>query len=994
MLRTISILVLLLGTSFADTSLLVDQLFWDPLLAYDYASRLASHPEIPVFRTSEELGLDGDAKVKYTALHESLIQLRHVRSETVLLSKEVQLNAIKMQRKIPFIVNLVLGVFGKGFRNQLMDLVTTESDLKLLHSTVFNHDLFSILNDLESSEKLSEFSSYVALPNGVTYMDLQLRAANERAVSNYSPFLVLPFPREPACSFSTVEGEITIPKYVADDSFSQITSMCVPNTFYEKDQLEEVLFIWGPHWNDFNRRLNLLEDLGNYITIVSDETGKTELIAMEKLQLAQSLVTQLDSLSNTLNDSSVSNAILQISSSSQLSADTTSFDFSGASIAYEGMLTDFLLARESLSLGDQFTNYQRVVSTYGYLNSLVSSSLFQINRYITIMEDLCLQYNSFCSFEGTPSERLLETAQHFIEVRANYLEDGGRLDEAYNLKLTLIKSKLTIIETTLFKIEEYVSPTQIINYKDELIGFQKRIMLNSKTPVSSTILELLLFDIQNFQEQISGEFFKEFRNDALRIKSELLSLSQSLQKLGEVILVENREISIFSNPIEDILYYLSRQELVSDLKLKYSQILGDLSSNIPSNSICSPKLPVLGEPFQVNCITLINNTWGVSLDSASSVLSLPYLPSHLDSQNFAGDVSHLKSVSFSEGTTRLNLKDVSGPLFFNITYSSYFNPARTTCSFTSIDISADFECIFSAECSTEKAYVTLLHPFSGRKMISEAEYYFNGSHIFVEIPCNKVYNTVFSGPSIEVVDGTDSITNLINDTVDFTLNTHLSDTNQTISIGVSLEPFESQKLQLPSTILEDVPSDEISNPTSILNESQLLGYSSYRDAARNIFSNAMYSEFGCVEKNIITKVKKSYNFPTPSCMQLTQLQDAKSLFERDEFEAAVKKYLEIRDTSGLEVFLAKSLQYKDRAEQMIGRLNSLNALSSRLASPYVEKAQLAYDNQDYITSLYYSHYAFLKSTINLGIDFRVVVAIAIIAYGIYSNKNKKEEELL
>ena len=70
-----------------------------------------------------------------------------------------------------------------------------------------------------------------------------------------------------------------------------------------------------------------------------------------------------------------------------------------------------------------------------------------------------------------------------------------------------------------------------------------------------------------------------------------------------------------------------------------------------------------------------------------------------------------------------------------------------------------------------------------------------------------------------------------------------------------------------------------------------------------------------------------------------------------------------------------------------------NPLSKKIAGKYLDKALECYRKGDYISALYYARYGIIKAPVNLETPFRILLAMGIVAAGIFFGR-KKEEELI
>ena len=974
---------------FAYTGTLVDQLFWDSDMAYEYASQFASLPEVPYLPSAGELGIDGRAAFYYDSLQQDVAELRKLRSEAVVLAREVQEDSLSMKKKVPFIKNMVLSFFGRGLRSGIERLVGTAYKLDTAQGKFMQNDLELLMELLDEEEDLSEFSGRVALPNGVTYMDLRMRVEGMDPLES-SP-TILPRPLEPSCSIETSNGTVSIPRYLLAVYFPGVTSPCTPEGFYTRGQLEDALL--RPDMHEFRRRLLWVRDLKDYLLAVSEFLGSREREAVKKLDQESLVVSQAEALNSILSNSSVRLALSLLQGSGELVA--SSWDvptLSGVKEAYEKLFRAMEAARVSKSSGEKFLGYERVLVEGSYMDGLVASAWSYLTGQVETMEALCRSYGRPCEYDGELPQRLLLTSQAFLDARIEYLEENQLQDEADRLSLELAESELNFTLELLERIEPYLDVSELMEFKDELRVLQRKVGLSGN--LGGEGASEVLAGVRAFKDHVEERFFEKYRDRAMKIKAELLSLSQFLRDRGVDVKVEDRKISAFSGYVDSIIYYLSREPYLEEMREKYDELLKDFSSNLPSRVLCYPEKPVLGRPFDVHCAVLVNNSWGVQLDSASSVLDLPFPPRHIDSQNFVGDTSYLSSVSFSGDTVRLNLKDVGPIVIFNVSYESLLDPAYHHCSYSVDGLEAEARCVFISGCEFETVLVPIEHPFSGRRMNSTAPFFYDGSEVLVEVPCGE-HNVSFFGPSVEVLSSGDELTvkNLINSTAElsFEIPARYVSGDMPAMVGVALDPLEEKRVALRSNFELEPPGEPLRLQNGSLNSSLLFGYSSYGEAYEHLSDKIDYTTYGCVEANVVSEVLENFRLPPLKCIRLPELEEVKRLHDLGDDETAVKKYMSLVRSAGLESFLSRSLKHRGQAKELLAQVESLNPLSSRLASGYIEKARDAYEHGDYITSMYYSRYALLKSTVKLNLDFRVILALAVLAYGIYSSRDKEEE---
>lgn len=954
---------MLLSTSFADSTLLSNQLFWDTSAAYDYALRIKTHPEVPLLPS-------GGFGPYYSSLQKYAKELRNERSDAVLLARKVQTESLKMNRFLPRVVNVVLGIFGMGYKRDLKDLTDLDFKIRELHQKIMTFDMSAVFSQADSGENLEAFSGRV-VASGWTYTTLKLESLDMKPVSDFSPFLMISL-NEPGCEVSTAEGGEKVPMYIKNRYFSSVTSLCRFGEFYTEEQINKLSTFWETDYSLAVKRLDFLSGLSSFMKVAKTETAKKVLETTKNFEAAKKTFNDINAIRQLLENSSVRLALSHLSSESRLVAsdspdiffDTSSYDL--AQLTFSDMLS-------KKRLGDKYLLAVRLDSLIHGANSELSLAVNDMKSTITLMENLCLDYGGSCSYGGELPERLELTALKFLEYRLKYLDSIGRENEAYDIQEELDTKKLEGLKKLISRIEPYSEPKLIVNYYDKVLTFGQEI----KASRERSDLEDVVARIDAFSNSIKSAFFSAHVKDARTIKAELLTLSKDLN-----ITIKDLPLSIQSDIVENIIYYLSRSSLLSEMKTKYSELLKDFSSNVPSDLQCIPEVPPLGSEFEVECRIMVNNTWGVELKTANSIISFPYEPLSLSSKNFVGDTQILKSVSFSGGPVRLNFEDLGSLAVFDVKYSAKTYDLKSTCGYSYSGLSATYSCSFFSECDL-RGVVTMIHPFSGRQMNSSTPYLFDGKNIKFEIPCNSVFETEFKGPSVELT-GDDKVTikSLINDTQENTINIPLEHPRgYNASISFILGPGEEKTFNL-NTINIPLKNDS----KNILENASL--------AKLPLIKAPPAFEFGCIEKNILNKVLSKYKFDRPKCIVSDELKNASELFYSGKVEEATSLVRAFIPSPQLETYLAKSSEYQERASYLLKQLDTLNPITGKLFSKYVQMANSSYSANDYLTSAIYSQYALMKSTVNLKVDYRLILALVILGYGLYSSRKKKEKEEL
>ncbi|MBR9680142.1 MAG: hypothetical protein GOU99_03780 [Candidatus Altiarchaeota archaeon] len=164
-------------------------------------------------------------------------------------------------------------------------------------------------------------------------------------------------------------------------------------------------------------------------------------------------------------------------------------------------------------------------------------------------------------------------------------------------------------------------------------------------------------------------------------------------------------------------------------------------------------------------------------------------------------------------------------------------------------------------------------------------------------------------------------------------------------------------------------------------------------------------ELGNVDRDIIDSVLDVFPYtPRPILVEQRtppEFLKLKQYFESGDFQAVLEIYLENRQEFELaqikrEFYLDKCDKYTELAIQELEKAKAALSLFSLNGQELVEKAETAFVNKDFISTIYYSRYAILENPVGLGIPYRVPLAIAIIVIGLYLYRTRSpiEEELI
>ncbi|MBR9680999.1 MAG: hypothetical protein GOU98_04220 [Candidatus Altiarchaeota archaeon] len=950
-------------TSFADSTLLKQQLFWDTDAAYEYSQRLIDHPEI-----YELPNLKGISN--YTLVRNLVSDLRVKQSEAVIYGNSVQLKSFEIKHFIPKLINVILGFFEKGYKKDINTLVDIDYEIRDLHKKIMQTNTQNLFLSIANAQNLEAFSGRIFV-EGVSFNTLSIKSQKMVPVADFSPFLMFNA-NEPSCAVNLFGGSKRLPLYIKNQYFSSVTALCKFEGFYAKNDLREFGRLWSTDFQLVMTRIDFLNDFAKFLGEAEGEVNIKQFELNKQFEESKYFLEEVKTIQTLLKNSSVKFALLEISFESKLLANSFEFDFLGWD--HSKKLKNYFESIEtSKSLGNTYLTLLELSSYLHNIDFETSLALSNIESKIETMENLCISYGSSCSFGGDISTRLLLTSNVFLDVRVNHLKSVGRSDESNELLVNLIESELTQTKNLIGQIEKYIEPKNVVVYTDAVLGFE--IELNSLKDLSE--LTSLKTKIKEFRKKITNAFFEKNIKDARTTKAELISLSNIID--FEIL---NLPLSLLDNPIKNIIYYVSKHDFLAEMKEKYQEILIDFSSNIPSSVVCIPKIPILGETFEVKCKIFVNNTYKVMLESASSVIKLSHKPISISSKNFIGDTIKLKSVSFSGGQVRLNLVNINGVAFFETTYFSKAQNLNINCDYTYLGMNANYTCVIIPTCE-KYGTVKLKHPFSGRQMNATHNYTYDGEFVYFQTKCNQPNKVVFSGPSVELSENNGLvIESLINSTQTNNLIIEVEHPRgYNASLSFNLNPYEKKVFEFDALITTTL-NDTYNNKTSELTSPFVL------------LTSPPAFEFGCIEDNVLEAVRKKYKFDTPTCFIVDELKKSNTLFLSSQIDAASKEYYDFVPNPKLEVYLVTSNTYLERSTYLLKQLESLNDISSTLLKKYIQKAKLSHDAGDYLVSALYSQYALMKSTTNLKLDFRVLLALVVLLYGIYASKKKEKEELI
>ena len=744
-------------------------------------------------------------------------------------------------------------------------------------------------------------------------------------------------------------------EYVAECDYASLLSVqgtlpfdpesCGLRRFYSRDGV--LKFLEGVRGESLSRRLEWVtafEEFQEKARMLVDMKERQASDAMDWLRAEQ---LRREELEAALSSPSVKEALSKMSPGSRL----TSLSRAPPNSSSLQQLYTHALSLERL--GDRAEALDSFLRGYEYFRRRYYEQVASIKGKLEAMEAFCEERGTDCDFSYLElPERLERTSQVFLLLWAELRGSEGDREAALSYALEELRSLLA-------RLEPFLPSRDVLKFSAEI----DRLELSPDED-----------GLRKLQDELVTTFLEKNMDRARSLKADLLTYSSLLAGKGENVTVADLPLH-YNSPLSNFIYYLEGEELLTRWKELYGSMMAEYSAELPYNLSCAPSVPVTGEPFEVKCALAVHNGWGTTLERANVQFALPYPAKRLSSGNFMGNLPFLDSVSFSGGTVRLNLHNVPGLLTFRFSYSSSLPPVPASCSYLN---DSTYSCLFSPACTFERVRVPLPHPFSGRRMNATAPYEFDGRRILVEVPCRD-YRVNFTGTPYELVpaEGGTLVRNLINKTV------WVHEVTPDVEVGVSLAPGEERLLPLalpPRDAPPETPSGNASAPPLPLSGER------FQDFLTFLASGP--PTFGCVEKNVYEAVREMQSAPRLRCFNLRR-DEMQRLYESGRTEEAFRLYLNTTGDPRYQAFRRISASYRSKAEELLSRRSG--GLFSR---PYWKKAELAYERGDYIASIYYSLYAIKKSPISLGFDWRLLLALALIAYGIYSSRTGREEELI
>ena len=182
---------------------------------------------------------------------------------------------------------------------------------------------------------------------------------------------------------------------------------------------------------------------------------------------------------------------------------------------------------------------------------------------------------------------------------------------------------------------------------------------------------------------------------------------------------------------------------------------------------------------------------------------------------------------------------------------------------------------------------------------------------------------------------------------------------------------------------------------------------SIKDLASDIIKKSDHNlgpEIGNVERKVFETVLDAYPYtprPIPVSENEPELLDNLKLdFENGNFTGIIRTFVsnktKFENQPSRGYYLAKCRKYRDLAESELQKAKSLKIRSPEIKR-MLQRAQRAYDDQDYITSIYYARYVVLKNPIGLDFQYRHALAVLLVALGVYlhlKDKRAGTEELI
>ncbi len=1010
------------------------QISKDPQLMIEFGSILQSIPELHSLPHPSEMGVAGGALEMYERAFSNFQRLSQTGGDLKKLGAEISERGIMLKNNW---VRRFLSEFFSEIHNSDAGKIKTALEKRDRYIQEYNKlsefnpgRFFSVL---DGQEGLSRFAGRITI-NGQTYNLLKSNSKRIIAPANFKESAeLLPAPgafSESSCTFRLVRAssyiDATAPEYFQEIYLFGAPINCDSNVFVPKATAEAFvnsLEIDGKYLDDTSEFLSEVFDFLKGSKKYLDSRRKDLFASLEKT--AREIEELKSAGISALNSSEVLAAldIVQVSKGmvAVISNENPLVAIANSSNRFEAVHN---LLTSCTSLGDcleKQDNAEMLLHELELDAEYVSKSL---DEFKTLFEGKCEFYvkasnsNVSCAFYGPRGYVLRKTAGSLANAYADYLLFSGQTAEAFGVLKQSCQAGLNDLETLLMSTEPFISRDFLVKQLSRISNFYDAIRISSDVEE----LQALLRDIGNARHDIEKKFFVDNADLAEEIRQKLLWYSEFSDFLDidlEIPDLVNSPVSAFSDFVPKLVALLEFKDELSDLELRMQSKTDEYFSDIPSKIQCGPEVPPLGREFTVQCKLEVNNTYPGKISEAFVIDELTYpAVKALDSRNLvSGDLSAVESAVGKGTNIKIKVKNVQGPLFFEIRYASSL-PQASYGLYNETMHGAVYEAYYSVEpdCSTETAYLFMPHPLNGFKMNASHEYFFDGKDIAVKVFCGQKQMLKFSGKAISIkVNGNDLVLeNVLGKPIQtnlslpyepgFSVDSEFFVINDSVVIPINVTDKKTMKIftEVPdSPLLRDNTSGrwqtEVADD-SFVEFSGLNFTGDLRAAAQEALKRMAPVHLGCVEKDIVKDVVSRFTVPAIECIVVGEAvyQEAVDLFENEDYNAVLELYRKRPIFRDAEFYLANAAKYRKEAEDAIvfAKSSLEGPVARRRSQPYVDMASDAYAKKDYISAVYYAKYATIKAPLGLAFNWRLVLALALVAVGVWSQTRKKQEPLL
>lgn len=1015
--------VLLTSSVFASNlDNLALQISKDPNLLIIYGKNLQALPTIENLPVPDVLLLNNpsysdffEKSQELSKLHEKLHSLG-----TTFVEEGTDMQNHHLKKLITDLFFLIYNTDASQIKNSFIlrdQYVSVYNDILTFNTAQF-------FSEISSQENLLEFSGRITI-NGKTFSLLEsnskqiVRTPLLKTTSELLPASI--YFSEALCTFRLIGPsyylDISAPKYFAISYFLVPPLLCEDDIFVSETIAKAFLGNLRFSTGYLSELSTHLSDLSKFLTGANNylNTRRENLFHEFEKTKEEIESLQLSGIS-AMNSSEVISALQLVQTSKGFSAVISIEDpLAPLNNASEELSQIQYLLTYCTSLGDCLNNQDLADNLLGTINLNIDFLSGSFEDFQKLFQEKCEFYvqstssDIVCAYVGPRGAALKKTAHSLIEAYSTYLIVMDNLKLAQlNLK-TFFDLKLNEIEVTIFEIEPFISRNELISYYSKLSNLYDEV-ISTKDPV---LLQKLLPKIEALNFKIKKDFFINHANEAEELRLKLFWYIENPNTLTTPIDFEiptfiEMPISANSDFMPKLIYLLNLKEKISELEKNNYDMLEEYINNVPTTITCLPTIPPLGKEFEAQCTISFETTYPFLKEAfLTETLIFPAIKS-LNSRNaISGDLSKIKSIVAKDDNLKITIENIRDNFSIQIKYTSIL-PLTIIHLYNETTINTRHEIYLQTfpKCPTTKAQLFMKHPLSNLEMVASHKYFLSDDGISIEVFCNQPNLIRFSGEIISIETQGDQL--IIKNHFEKPVQTNLTFANM---FGLSVNStfrIEGDDFIIPievediltlriSKSLEEQNIKQDSTPhfnTSFFSSSNS---TSIRDSAKFVLEKMKPQRLGCVDTEIVFSISNKFKVPEIECIIIgeSDYQRAITFFEGEKYNDVLEIYNHLPTFREAEFYLSNAMNYQLDAESEIKLAEKYieSAFAKRRAEPYLEMAHASFSQGDFISAIYYAKFAILKAPIGLTVNWRIILAIAILGIGIWSQTRKKKEIL-